>query len=413
MKNNKITKCNGNQMLHTNNPQIQGGRSTMKKLLSLALAIFVICIPAMALGGIAGSDHDMTGGGQKLCQACHIPHNAQGDKLWATAPSGTFTGVQDLCYTCHDGSVTSVGVTTAFNDLTQQHKSLAGADCSGDGACHDVHNQNPNTTGKFTVAGVTVTNGSYCETCHDDTPFSGAEGLGDHTAGITHFTNGTSFTCNQCHTLHGATGQTANPTGLTHPILLADNEPVGFYGAFCITCHEGTAPAAAMPGTGGQAATDVFDYSEFTADGTETKHPTTTTTGTFPVEGCDKCHDVHDPAGTDHGYLLLADNTNSAYCVSCHDGASAPGVGANTHYTGIPADVNMNSGASPALPWANQIDDDGNAGADWSTATANQMVCETCHSVHRNGFTGVDNAYFLRHANGSTNQLCSACHTAN
>jgi predicted CXXCH cytochrome family protein len=384
----------------------------MRKHLITVLSAALLLLPVSSMAGVAGGDHDLTGGGQKLCETCHLPHNALGARLWASAPSGTFTGVQDLCYTCHDGGVTSVGVTTVFNATLEQHATV-GTDCSGAGACHDVHDQNPNGTGKFTVAGVTETNGSYCETCHDATQFTGAEGLGDHTAGITHFTNGTTFTCNQCHTVHGATAQTTNPPGLTNPILLDDNQTGAYYGTFCISCHAGTAPAIAMPGTGDVAASDIFDYSEATNDGTETKHPTTSTTGGFPVEGCDKCHDVHDPAATASGYLLMSDNTGSAYCLSCHDGAQAPGVGANTHFTGVPSDVNMNSGLTPALPWANQVDEDGSAGADWSGATANQMICETCHSVHRQGNTGPDAQYFLRHENGTTNQLCLACHTDN
>ncbi len=382
----------------------------MSRLRFLIVALAILAIPAAGIAGVAGSDHDMTAGGDKLCFACHIPHNALGDKLWASTPSGTFTGVQDLCYTCHDGSVTSLGSTTAFNAALEQHATV-GADCSGGGSCHDVHNQNPNGTGRFTVAGVTETEGSYCQTCHDATPFTGAEALGDHTAGITHFTNGTTFTCNQCHTLHGATAQTTNPVGLTNPILLADNEPGAYDGAFCISCHSGVAPAEATAGTGGVAATDTHDYAEGTADGTEAMHPTITTSGGTPIGGCGKCHDVHDPAGTDFGYLLLEDNANSAYCVSCHAGGGSPTVGGNTHYTGLPAATDMNSGLTPPLPWANQIDEDGTAGADWASATANHMVCESCHSVHRQGYVTTP-AYFLRHDN-SNNQICSACHTLN
>jgi predicted CXXCH cytochrome family protein len=385
------------------------GGSAVKRFLVITAGLAVLVTPVVGLAGIQGSDHDLTGTGEKLCFACHIPHNALGDKLWASTPSGTFTGVQDLCYTCHDGSVTSIGATTAFNTLLEQHITV-GADCSGpSGSCHDVHNQNPNTTGRFLV--VTETNNSYCETCHDATQFPGAEGLGDHTAGITHFTNGTTFTCVQCHSVHGATPQTTNPAGLTNPVLLDDNQPGAYYGDFCISCHNGTAPAEGTVGSGGVAATDVFDYSESTNDGTEWKHPTTSTTGGTPVGGCDKCHDVHDPTGTAAGYLLMADNTNSAYCLSCHSQAGAPAVGANTHYTGQPADVNMNSGLNPALPWANQIDEDGVAGADWASATANEMVCESCHSVHRQGFQTTP-AYLLRDDN-SNNEICQACHSTN
>ncbi len=382
----------------------------MKKLAIVLTGICVLALPVATFGGVAGSDHDLTGSGEKVCEACHIPHNALGDKLWARTPSGTFSGVQDLCYTCHDGGVTSVGVTTAFDAAKEQH-AIVGADCSGDGACHDVHNQNPNGSGRFVVE--TETNNSFCETCHDATQFAGAEGLGDHTAGLTHFTNGGTFTCNQCHTVHGATAQTTNPPGLTNPILLADNQPGSYYGAFCISCHNGTAPTEAVAGSGGQAATDVWDYAQSVADGTEWKHPTTSTTGGTPVGGCNKCHDVHDPAASPAPkYLLLADNTESAYCLSCHSAAGAPGIGANTHFTGVPTDVNMNSGLNPALPWANQIDEDGTVGADWASATANMMVCETCHSVHKQGDQTVDGGYLLRDGN-TNNQICQACHTAN
>ena len=304
---------------------------------------------------VAGSDHDLTGSGQKLCMACHLPHNAQGDKLWVSTPVGTFSGVADLCFTCHDGSVTTVGTTTAFDQSKEQHVAV-GSDCSGEGGCHDVHNHNPNNTGRFVV--VESTNSGYCVSCHGATLFPGAEGLGDHTAGSTHFTNPPPFSCEQCHTVHGATAQTENPAGLTNPILLSDNHDGTYYGTFCISCHNGIAPTPAVPGTGGISASDQFNYAEATNDGTETQHPTISTDGTFIVGGCDKCHDVHDPTATAYGYILIADNSNSAFCVSCHNGTDAPTVGGNSHFTGIPSDVNMNSGLTPALPWANQINED-------------------------------------------------------
>lgn len=395
-------------IISINNHLTNGGASKLRTLLTLAIGLGLVMIPVFAFAGIAGSDHDLTGSSQKLCQTCHIPHNAQGDKLWWTTPSGTYGGVMDLCYSCHDGGI---AFASPVFDLLLENHATVGTDCSGDGACHDVHNQNPNTTGRFVV--VTRTNNSYCETCHDDTQFPGAEGLGDHTAGDNHYTNTTTFTCNQCHTVHGATLQTTNPVGLTNPVLLADNNP-SYYGMFCAMCHIGVAPDPAFPGTGGVAASDTFAYTEYVNDGTETKHPSATA---YPI-ACNTCHDVHDPSGTPEGngvgsYILKADNTNSAYCVSCHDGTSGPGVGSTTHYTGIPSDVNMNSGLTPPLPWANQIDEDGNTGQDWLSATNNSMVCETCHSVHRQGNTGTDAAYFLRHENGLTNQLCSACHSDN
>ncbi len=381
------------------------------KLLRITLAAALcLAIPVVALAAVQGSDHDLTGSGEKLCQACHIPHNAQGANLWArSVGTNGFTAVQELCYTCHDGGVTSAGVATAFNAALEQHATV-GTDCSGAGACHDVHTQNPNGTGKFTVAGVTVTNNSYCETCHDDTPFTGAEALGDHTAGITHFT-GVGFTCNQCHSIHGAIQQTTNPAGLTAPILLADNQTGANYGTFCVSCHNGSAPAAAAAGTGGVAATDVFNYSETVTDGTAWKHPSMSGDTGFGAMGCDTCHDVHDPGVTATQYILTADNPNSTLCIGCHDGSTGPGVGGNSHPLGLPTDISMNNGLTPALPWANQIDEDGTGGADWAGASANNMVCETCHSVHRQGFQTTP-SYLLRN-NNANNEICQACHTDN
>ena len=73
----------------------------MKKLTLVVVSLMLIVVPSLALAAVSGSDHDLTGTGAKLCFACHTPHNAAGASLWSSAPSGTFTGVQDLCYTCH------------------------------------------------------------------------------------------------------------------------------------------------------------------------------------------------------------------------------------------------------------------------------------------------------------------------
>ncbi|MEA1981509.1 MAG: cytochrome c3 family protein [candidate division Zixibacteria bacterium] len=370
-------------------------------------------MPISIFAAIIHSDHDMTGSGKDLCMSCHLPHNAYGDKLWFSAPNSTYSDQRSLCATCHDGVTASAGVGTVFDNNSLEQHIIIGGDCSIEDGCHDVHTQNPNVTGKFLNSAISKIDNSWCVDCHDGTAFnSAATALGDHTAGITHFTN-TGFTCYQCHTPHGATAQTTNPVGLTNPILLADNQPNAYYGSFCISCHNGIPPSGGVTGSGGMAANDIFDYTEAIADGSETKHPSITTESAIPVSGCNFCHDVHDPDGTAYGYLLLEDNTNSAYCVSCHDGTNGPGVGATSHYTGLPLDVNMNDGLTPPLPWADQINEDAFPGIDWPSATTNMMVCETCHSVHRSGWKSFGSGYFLRRPNSSNNEICSICHTEN
>jgi predicted CXXCH cytochrome family protein len=270
-----------------------------------------------------------------------------------------------------------------------------------------------NTNGDFLAVDTSGVD-NPCEACHNATPAI-ANSWGDHTtaAGGNHQMTVGTFECNQCHTVHGATAQTNQIGTLTAPILLADNNTT-YYGDFCISCHSGTAPTGGTVGAGGVAASDQFNYAEVNNDGTELKHPTINTTGWAGtgVGGCNKCHDVHNPGSTTT-HLLLASNIDSAYCMSCHDGASAPGTtggGGGSHYTGIPTNVSMNTlTAGNALPWADQIDDDGNVGDDYVGATANMMVCETCHSAHRAGADG----YFLRNVNGATNAICSRCHVDN
>jgi hypothetical protein len=292
---------------------------------------------------------------------------------------------------------------------------MVGEDCSAPDGCHDVHNQNPNTTGRFLVEGVVRTNNSYCETCHDETPFAGGEHLGVHNTANGHYTDGTTFICESCHSVHGAVRQTMNPMDLTHPILLADDYVGGYFGGFCVSCHDGIAPPPAVPGTGGVASSDVFDYSETVHDGTQTKHPTNATAGPHPLDGCGTCHaPMCADAPALELYDLRADNTNSAYCVSCHSSGGAPHLGSNTHFSqAVPDSPTMNDGLNPPLPWSNEIDEDGNPGPDWVSATANMMTCETCHSVHRQGHSGPDAGYLLRYPSDEASTLCRACHTLN
>jgi len=387
----------------------------------MALAAFVMGIPVIAYAGVAGTPHDLRAGGgnitaQDLCFACHIPHNAGSEKLWARTTGSTFTGVQELCYSCHDGTSVVIGSDTVMDPALMQHKTV-GADCSGDGACHDVHGENA----KFLA--ITPAANSLCETCHaadPGAPFTNSY-LAHQTAVSNHPMTAGTFTCNNCHMVHGASSQTdlgLFPTTLTNPILRDDNTSGGYYGAMCIECHSGGANTD-HTGAAWASPTNTFAYGEATVDGTETKHPTINTTASSsnwsgtPINGCDNCHDVHNGSSANE-WILITDNTNSAFCMSCHNGSTAPGTtggGGGSHFTGVVqvAMQTINSTASPALPWASQQNDSPKTGLDYSGATDFYMACQTCHSVHR---AGVDE-YFLRNTNGTANAICSSCHTLN
>ncbi len=387
----------------------------MRKSIVIIIGLALLTLPSIAMAGVQGSPHDLSSGTEKICYQCHTPHNAGSTALWGGgAPGAAYGNMADLCFTCHDGVIATQY--SAFDLTKQQHKASGLNDCSGDAACHDVHN---GTVGSKFLQ-VTATNGTFCESCHNSTD---AGGLGDHTAGIEHYMDKPStFTCYQCHSAHGATPQSSPIGSLTHPILLDDNMAGGVYGSFCVSCHKGTIPTAAIIGTGGVAVavSDTGTYAEAGDGSVSPRHPTSAGSMT----GCNSCHDIHDPTGTASGYILTTDNTDSGFCEDCHSNATlgAPSVtatGTGTHYVGQPDSAGMNGGGA-VLPWANQIDEDQDAGADWS-GTANEMVCETCHSVHRygtdsNGATAGGGNYFLRVLNetGATgNQLCRTCHTLN
>jgi hypothetical protein len=118
-----------------------------------ALALALVAVGSADKGDIYGGDHDVASGGEPLCKHCHIPHNAQGDYLWAEVPfdgydptaseddagadtcsdgidNGDADGIDaedtdclipippeygdsavfPLCFSCHDGSLTDMGL---------------------------------------------------------------------------------------------------------------------------------------------------------------------------------------------------------------------------------------------------------------------------------------------------------------
>lgn len=385
-----------------------------KLRLLFCISVLFSFLPASSFAGLIGSKHDMfaqgKGTSQALCSYCHVPHNAAGDKIWSTwaneaqLTSGPSTKMGNMCYTCHDGTVTSLGTSSVFNSTFQSHKIPSGQDCD---MCHSVHD---NTNAKFMK--VAVTQDSYCASCHNTTVNAG--GLGDYTGqgnhqsywdykpahdlggpgqgngvptptgpvnscGVCHWQvssqRSTDGSCNLCHRVHGTLNLTAPTTN--YPILKDDNTD----SAYCAKCH-------------------TF-VKQTTINGQ--KHPSYMSGKVL----CKDCHDVHRP-GSSNPHLLVSPNTNSQMCIDCHDGAKAKGIGHSHPYgAGFGSAVPQDSSAATGTPPANMIDDDGEGGPDYPSNTGD-LVCETCHGMHRK----VDDAgtKLLRITNTGSN-LCKNCHT--
>ncbi len=350
--------------------------------------------------GTAQTKHDMYSSGKgtdpNVCSYCHIPHNAAGDKIWsffaneAQLKNGPSTPIGNMCYTCHDGTVTYLGLYSVFSPYVQNHKIPPGEDCT---LCHSVHD---NTNGEFMK--VAMVQDSYCAACHNAEQNAG--GWGDHTGpgnhpsywtekpphntgvqGCTHCHggNGNTGSCNLCHeTGHGA-AKFSTPE-VSHPILRDDNTD----SAYCASCHL----------VNRQHQRDGF------------KHPTILDSpGSWGKVECEACHDPHQPDKPQNVHILREQNTDSSYCTRCHDESNetnGPKIG-DGHPVNIPfADEPADPGKSPA---GNTIDDDDYYGPDYPANSSN-IVCETCHAVHRKG-----EAVPLLRLTTENSALCINCHT--
>lgn len=375
----------------------------MKKLLALAIvALFVL--PIVANAGIDGTEHDMVGFAQgtfkkELCQACHLPHNAGSDKLWAQGYTTTYSDLRDLCVTCHDGSIATSGTSGTgyfvFSTTSINHIPTNGSACSGPDACHDIHNQLSAGNNFLKVSTSVTVSGSYCASCHNNTTITGVGGtpVADKTGTDNHVygTYGTeTVICETCHYVHGAADQTG--TTPDSYILRADNATPG---DICVSCHNST-------------STDVNDAWDYNlTDGS--MHPITSATysSTFG-DGCESCHTVHGGSGT---YVLKADNLESAYCTSCHNGTTGPAVG-NSHPMLAAANTSAAGITMGSYPISSTLDEDGDdvyTGVDFGS-TNDYLICESCHSVHKSGVAGTK---LLRGAMGAQNTLCDDCHAQN
>ena len=117
-------------------------------------------------GKVVGSQHDLGvaagAAGVSACEVCHLPRDANGQRLWSEDPHAgdkSFSGIAPACYSCHDGTVSDRGL-HVFDAALAQHpvkSGKVGEDCD---MCHDPHLAD---YGSFLLfpAGANL-----CKTCH-------------------------------------------------------------------------------------------------------------------------------------------------------------------------------------------------------------------------------------------------------
>lgn len=230
------------------------------RIAQVAVVVVVLVAPAgvgVVLGekkkDVSGTKHDVASAGTQACVYCHLPQDANGELLWASNPntSGTFAGLAPLCFSCHDGTVTTVGV-YAFTPETPQHPGVPGVKGQDCDRCHDPHETG---YGKF----IKYSGGAdFCRNCHQyagpnnhpidvdihvlgatprDTSWNPDAGdlEGTRLFNVAGTAAGSEVKCLSCHSPHdGVPGTKMNTMGISgsHDQFLP----------LCQNCHYGRAP---------------------------------------------------------------------------------------------------------------------------------------------------------------------------
>ncbi|HDZ76875.1 MAG TPA: hypothetical protein ENH41_02175 [Candidatus Omnitrophica bacterium] len=342
-------------------------------------------------------------------------------------------------------NVSFANVANTFHDMFAQGK---GTDPNVCGYCHIPHNAAGNKIWSDwgneaqLTSGPSSPIGNMCYTCHDGT----ATLMGQTTvfnASLQQHKVGGAADCDSCHTVHDNTN--GKFVGIIETTSASTESAT-----YCETCHDATQyPGADVHGNilGGSAhpysdSGSLLDNScnschmmhgaaDYTtgaltnpiliADNTDSaycatchssymqtavggnKHPANlASAGTWGKVDCESCHDPHQPSDPNRPAILIEDNVDSNLCTTCHDPTSTtngPAIGGSSHPTGVPFTT---IGLAPS---GSDIDDD-NDGPDYPLNSAN-IVCESCHSPHQKG---VDNP--LLRITDDAAALCINCHPA-
>ena len=293
------------------------------KLFSVALAVFVVVLMAFAGTALASynmtthtvdhsavitSPHNVAPGTGNPCDSCHIPHSAKGSFLFARTPNtgaggqvsanddtGISTAIKPLCYSCHDGTIATAGVSSVFSTTHTNHRTRAATALQSNGTaygagrdcdlCHDPHDDGNTKFLKYeryssrTSTWSTITpGGNVCASCHSGNvdPSSGgaatnsmnhrtnivpstastpldavfAPAAGDYSGTrmfdpTTHLVStdpSAQVNCETCHTPHGAdpnaTGVATSGTPPVQTVFHSLNTMATNQSQLCLNCHK-------------------------------------------------------------------------------------------------------------------------------------------------------------------------------
>jgi predicted CXXCH cytochrome family protein len=357
----------------------------LKFCLALAAAALVIFSGTAALAAIADTPHDVsTTLVKSVCEPCHLPHGATGDRLWATTKSSgggwNSLTISQLCGSCHYGTPAYPGMVGVAHDQTNYayNTSNHGYQTTNLASRSSFDNAAMGASGLPYVAGASI----QCSSCHNP-----------HENTVRPFMRLASGTveslCLMCHARNNGDGTAA--------VLGALNNP----GASGFSQHPVNI-AYASPGSGGNPSLKALDAALFATDrGTAGKGTVSLADalggkllnpqGTTGNMGCPTCHQVHGNGTntTVNAWLLVTANqistgtpTTSVLCEACHSGGAPGGtviVGSSKDH---PIDNNVTGRAHfDFTPWDSSAAYE-SQDATWPKIATNRAGCTSCHSAH-------------------------------
>lgn len=370
----------------------------MRVLKSLAIIVAALLFAApYALAAVTGGAHDIdtytgAGGGSGTkattkggtCSYCHVPHGAQGDRLWPSAKLTGLSGWKDtaignLCWSCHVGTTyTDANMPEPF--LASAHgRVIANVTTWGDVASFptDVRLDNTNLG---------------CNSCHnvhsnDFRPFQ-AWGTA----------NNLQSACVKCHAARANTAPTRGTLNAGHhptQVAVADRAAGANWGVANMIATIDTRFEVALRTT--------TNYSGTAADRWDLGGHRQTSVATGNMI-CATCHTVHgnELDTTIPNNLLTIQNAGaatSALCQGCHE-ANPGAAGSFTHPINR---TQPNWTAIVSIP----------ATGGWDlglSGTDNVLVCSTCHDMH---YARVNTALWRGGATTTATyaSYCGECHT--
>ena len=340
----------------------------------------LLASPGSLSAGVQGTPHDVALQHEDPfsgpCIYCHLPHKAQGERLWSTAAGGPETGwgsrpIAQLCYTCHDSGGGGCAATDMSMNayVTSAHGYVvADAPKNPDGAAPDLPPL------PYVAGGL-----MDCTTCHD--PHSNTPPF-LRMASI-------DALCKGCHSGRENPGQ----VGSDNRFLLSE-VPYSLHPTdveYFDLSENGLTSLEPFP--------DLLQQPTVSGEWRLGAHRVGWQAGSGPFS-CQTCHPVHGgypsaesllPEPPVSGLTAIENSGFSDLCQACHQGGvEGETVGSLTDHP-----INTNDG----LP--ETIYPEG-----WPAGPLGEVTCSSCHKVHG----GAERTSLLRKGGDETDGWCFSCH---